>query len=310
VSTLSIGDPIQTGWIYGLSLEAYLAIPAMSASGIEAFRRSPAHFLEERLHPKEPTEAMREGSALHLAILEPELYEGRYIAVGQCEAITGKGTQCTNQGSVYRDGQSFCGVRGHDPLAGEPMAAGLCVMAAEALDRIEGMKRAVLAHPQAAQYFRGKGQSEVTGVWRDEASGVLCKIRLDRMVERASVHMDLKRVADASKDAFRRQVGRMVYARLSQFYRRGMAALGKPAIGSSLIAVEANRPHGCQAFLLNEEQLAAFDPEINRLLGFYRECLETGDFPGYDTMYQPLDLLPWDAPQLVDEWDDAASEAA
>jgi hypothetical protein len=300
---------IQPGWHHGMSMTDYLAIEAMSASGIELIRRSPAHFRFAQQNPPKPTPAMIEGSALHTALLEPHLFEGRYIALGQCDGIKKDGQRCGYQASVYRGFSSYCGT--HDPSKGEPMADGIEVITEDALERIGGIRHSILAHPEASRFFAGQGQSELVGVWLDEQSGVLCKIRLDRDIGRAAIHCDIKTTGtSAETDAFARQVGRLGYARKCAFYRRGMAALGKPAIGSVLIAVEAQKPHCCQAFLLDEGDIAGFQPEIDRLLGVYRECLDTGVWSGYPTGLRHLKLMPWDEPKHVDEWDDAASEAA
>jgi len=291
-------EPV-TGWFPDLSMAEYLAIPAMGASGLVEFRRSPAHFDHARRHPKEPTPAMREGTALHLALLEPDLYAGRYVSLGQCEGVKKDLSRCTNGGSSYRGGASFCGV--HDPAKGEPMDDGVEVMPNEAIGRIEGMRRAVLAHPELGQFFRGRGVSELTGVWLDEASGLLCKIRLDRYVERAGVHFDLKRTVSAEREAFRRQVVRMGYAFRSAFYRRGMAALDKPAMASVLGAVEADAPHGVQAFLLDESDLETFTPEIDRLLYQAAECEATGDYPAYPGGLRELKLPAWGLSEFTDD---------
>lgn len=282
----------REGWYEGLSLSEYLAIPAMSASGLVEFNRSPAHFRYCADHPKEPTDAMREGTALHLALLEPRLFEGAYVALGQCEGQTKDGRPCSYQGSVYRSGLSFC--KTHDPQKGDPMDPGIQVISEDALQRIEGMKRAVLSHPDACRFFVGKGRSEVTGIARDPETGVLLKIRLDRDLGRASIHADVKTCTDASEAGFARQVGRMLYALRSQFYRRVMKLLDRPAIGSVLIAVEKQPPHGCAAYLLDEGDLAGFDPVIDRALAQYAECLRTNTWPGYPAGLRQLKLLPWD----------------
>lgn len=300
---LLVPTGIEPGWYPGLSIEEYLAIPAMSASGLESFRRSPAHFRYDQTHPKEPTPAMREGTALHLALLEPDLFAGRYVSLGRCDATKKDGTPCTNPAVVIRqhpafggyDDEQFCGV--HDPQKGTPMRTGVHVLPAETLSRVEGMRQAILAHPEAGQFFRGRGASELTGVWCDEESGVLCKIRLDRDIGRAAIHADIKTTTTAEAQAFTRQCGRMGYVRRAAFYRRGMAALGKPAIGSVLIAAEFQPPHGVQAFCLDEGDIDGFQPEISRVLNQYAHCLETNDWPGYASGLRNLKLMPWDEPR-------------
>lgn len=302
---------VAPGWYRDMPMADYLAIEAMSASGVERFRRSPMHF---KYTEDKETPAKKEGTALHLALLEPEKFSGRYVTIGKCEATKADRSPCTYNGSVVREGfagqlHSYCGT--HDPYKGEPLPEGIEVMPADALDRIDGMKAAVLAHPDARQFFEARGASELVGVWRDEATGVLCKLRLDRQIDKADyIHADLKSCADASRDAFRRVAGRLGYHRKSAWYRRGMAALGKPATASVLIAVESVRPHGCQCFILDERQLDKVGQEIGGLLYRYAECLESNEWPGYDTGLRHLDFPKWDMPPEKPgegvEWDDSA----
>ena len=301
-----------TGWRYGLSMAEYAAIPAMSASGLENLRISPAHYLHRSRAPREQTPAMALGSALHSALLEPLLFESRYVAIGQCEALKKDGTRCASAGSRLRDGRSVCGT--HDPDKNLPAAPDGVELVAEAdLARINGMCAAVLRHPEARQWFRGKGASEITGVWRDEVTGVLCKIRVDREIERAAwIHMDLKTTRDAAPEAFARSVGNLGYHRRAAWYRRGLEALGREVTASVLVAVETEArldyghgpEHGCVAYLLDEGNLTACQPEIDRLLAIYAECERSGRWPGYPEQFQPLAVKPWDLPTAPETRDD------
>jgi hypothetical protein len=178
------------------------------------------------------------------------------------------------------------------------MADGIEVMPAEALTRIEGMRKAVLDHPNAGGFFRGKGRSEVVGIWRDRATGVLCKIRLDREIDRAAwIHADVKTCADASVKIFPRHAARMGYVHRSAWYRRGLEALGRPATASVLIAVERTKPHGVQPFLLNERDLGVIGGTIDAQLHQFAECLQRDVWPGYPDGLRELSLPPWELPE-------------
>lgn len=334
MSAVMEATEITTGWHYGLTAEEYFAIPALSASGVEEMRVSPAHHHYRRTNPRTPTAAMSLGTALHAALLEPLLFEARYVALGRCEALKKDGGPCTNAATrlrAYDDGitagwtieaggrplSAFCGV--HDPAKDIPEAApeGIALVAEADLARVNGMCAAVLAHPEARQWFRGKGRSEVVGVWRDEVTGVLCKIRVDREIERASwIHMDVKTTVDASPDAFARKVGALGYHRRAAWYRRGMEALGREVTASVLVAVETEArfdsgrgpEHGCVAYLLDERDLTAVGGEIDRYLVTYAECLKSGVWPGYPTRFQPLSVKPWDLPTNTDNAETEGSD--
>ena len=264
MSTATMEEPttaIEVGWHEGLTIEEYLAIDAMSASGIEQLRKSPVHLKHYRDNPKPSTPAMELGTALHMALLEPLLFEGQYVTLGQCEAQKRSGFPCENQGSVYRDGSSYCGVRGHDPLGGEPMDPGVHVLTEDAMADLQGMTAAIQAHPRARTFFQGRGDYELTGIWRDEETGVLCKMRIDRDVERSLLIADLKSARDASPHGFRRDAAKMGYHRKAAFYRRGCAALGRERNSSALIVPENTPPYPVAVYLLDEGDLTAANRE-------------------------------------------------
>jgi len=289
---------LPDGWHYGVPMETYLADPALSSSGSVDLDVTPKAFHSGRKRVRVETKPMMEGTALHLAVLEPERFDDYYIVLFQCEATKkGDGTRCVNPGTIYRDGSSFCGVKGHDPYGkDEPMDEGIHVIDADTMDRIARGKASVMGHAEAKKFFHGQGRSEVTGIHTDPATGVRMKIRLDRDIDRISLHTDLKWTRDISDVAFSRQAGRMGWVQRSAFYRRVMAALDRPAAGSVIIAVESAAPHDCRTFLLNEGDITAFDRKIDGLLALYAECSNSGVWPGYPQVLTPLNLNYWDVP--------------
>jgi hypothetical protein len=58
----------------------YHALPHLSASDIRRGYHTPEAALWQRLHPTEPTPAMQNGTALHLAVLEPERFASEVAA--------------------------------------------------------------------------------------------------------------------------------------------------------------------------------------------------------------------------------------
>ncbi len=282
---------LNSGWTRDLPLGDYLAIPAMSASLLEAFRRSPEHYRYALQSPRSPTPALERGTALHLAVMEPEAFEDRYVTLGQCEGARKDGERCGYRGSVYRDGQSFC--KTHDPERGEPLAPGLEVLSAEDYASVLGMRDAVLRHPRARSLFEGRGELEVTGIFEDPDTEVLCKIRPDRLVERAGLSVNLKSTRDASPWVFGSDAARRGYHRREAFYRRGLAALGTECTASALVTVESAPPYSVACYLIDEEHLRIANDEVTRLLEHYRYCEAEDHWPGYGEEFLTLRLPAW-----------------
>jgi len=70
---------------YSIEEDEYHKLTAFSNTDLKLIARSPAHYYAARLDPareeKEPTPAMIAGRILHCAILEPDLFDSRFVVV-------------------------------------------------------------------------------------------------------------------------------------------------------------------------------------------------------------------------------------
>src|SRR5512135_1063816 len=75
---------MQPGVYAAMSLSAYHAAPGLSKSDLDLIARSPAHW---KYGQREETLAMRLGTAVHAAVLEPNQWERGYLrATGRRKA--------------------------------------------------------------------------------------------------------------------------------------------------------------------------------------------------------------------------------
>lgn len=272
----------------GLPMDDYLALPCMSASRLELLRRSPKQYRHALTAEQESTDALERGTALHLAILEPALFETRYVIAEPCEATLKsgqrKGELCRKPGVFrLRDGFSWtwaCGqhVRGFDLPADD---SGAETVSAEIHAAVLAMRNEVLADPLAASLFEGSGEFEATVIAEDASSGVIYRIRPDRLVRRVGMHTSLKSSRDASPFTFPIDAERRGHFRALALYRRGLRAIGWPYASTSVLAVESKPPFDLACYLLDEADLNDADREVNRLLARYRMCQQDNQFPGY-----------------------------
>lgn len=301
---------LAPGWTAGLEMSAYLADPAVSASMLWTLHEStPAHLLHAlSRRGNDSTPAKEAGTAVHAAVYEPDLFRDRFVVIGQCEARKADGQRCTNQGSTWRDGQSFCGVKGHDPHGKEtPMAPGLEVMTEESRRKAEGMRDALLEHPTAGAILRAPGPREVTGAWRDPVTGLWCRIRPDQLVEDAPGHdlyhwsvVNLKSSGvDIGEEGFPRHANRLGYYFRAAFYRMGMRVLWDVEPQHFLYpVVEQSPPHAVIVYRLNEDALDVGELEVRRALETLAECVETGTWSGYGPAIRDLTLPDWRLRQI------------
>lgn len=256
-----------------IPMEDYLLMPAMSASALEEFRRSPAHYRYRLDSVPDSTAALDRGEALHAALFEPELFEAQWL-----RSIEGDGRR-----KEVREARAA-------QIADNP---GAQIIPAADYDAVIGMRDSVLVHPRARTLLDGSGETEVTGIFEDPDTGVLCKFRPDRVVSRARLNVNLKSARDASPIGFGRAAANLGYHRREAFYRRGLRMVGADCSGSAIIAVEPEPPYAVACYLWDEEDLEAAEHEVIRLLRYYATCERYDHWPAYGEEFLTLRLPKW-----------------
>lgn len=282
-------------------MSEYLAWDAASSGGLSALARSPAHYVASIAHPAE-SEAFAIGEAIHCAVLEPDCFEDRYVIAEQCEAITGKGTRCSNPGLVlHRELGWACGVhlKGYNAsgivstvttLSGEDY--GICV----------GVRESIRRHATAHGLICGPGRQELSMTWEDRGTGVLCKARWDRYSEdiTGGAVVDVKSTVDAHPREFERSIVKFGYHRKAAHYLAGGQAHQIPAKHFAIIAVEKKPPYAVAVYRISDVVVAAAAEQTEALLRLYAHCKTTGSWPAYPDEVRDIHIPDW-AWRVMDE---------
>lgn len=283
-------EGMEPGIYEGLSSAAYHLLPHCSNSRLSLLKRSPAHLLADLTTARPTSDAMRLGTAIHSAVLEPADFAVRFTVAGQCEATKkGDGERCRNGGTHRAGGEWRCG---------QHKAAGdwdrVEVLSAADFAVCAGVSETVRRHPRIGKLLDGAGRNELTVVWDDNETGVRCKARIDRLVESfGGVLLDLKSSLDARLDAFERKAFELGYFRQAPFYQDALAAHGIPASHLVFVAVEKEPPFAVAGYRLSEIAADAGRDELRALLARYAECVSRNDWPAYDTDIRELSLPAW-----------------
>lgn len=245
----------------GLAYNDYVRLDGIRISELIHMRRSPAHFRFNAICGRKDTSAFRVGRALHTMVLEPELFAERYSLLDDGEKATGE-----------EDGECL-----------KRSKYDLCVAMADSL----------ASNPDCQSYMAGRGVNEFVAQWTDEATGLRCKQRNDRLVQNGEgpVLIDLKTASDASRGAFARAIERYGYHVKAGFYLRGLRTLGSIVQRYALIVVENSPPHCSVAYELTQEAMRQGEAEAGDLLVRYAKCIESDAYPGYESGY--IDLPRW-----------------
>ena len=88
---------MKTGIHDGISNADYHGGPGISKSGLDLIARSPLHYwsayLDPNRVPREETDAMRLGTAIHAAVLEPDVFASGYMPAPKVDRRTKEGKE-------------------------------------------------------------------------------------------------------------------------------------------------------------------------------------------------------------------------
>lgn len=274
-------------------MASYHAWRAASNSRLTKLHRSPAHLQAYLQEPPADTIALTAGRAIHMAVLEPDLFTAQYVVAQQCEAVKkGDKQRCRNTGvQRYLEHGWRCGVHAE----GGPVDASLSVIDRGTHRMCLQIRDNVHAHGSAGGLVTGDGRNELTLVWRDAETELLCKARHDRHSPAIAggAIVDVKSTTDARLSPFEKSIFIHGYHRQGALYLEGAAALDLPARHFVIIAVEKDPPYAVAVYRLTEGALEAGQEQIRQLLRRYAECMATNSWPAYPEEVTDIALPPW-----------------
>jgi exodeoxyribonuclease VIII len=264
---------IKPGVYHDVPFDEYLQWDAISNSRLGLAKRSAAHFKQG--FKSEPTPAMRLGSLVHCGVLEPLAIAKRYCFMPNYsehpENVTTDGARSFSSATKFVKSmeKQFRTLHHDKEIVSEPE-----------YDRMVGVAGSLSSSSVVRDLMRS-GRPEVSIVWVDEESGLICKLRADWLhtEQTQAVVIDVKTTVDGL--TFENAIARYGYHRQMAFYRRGIkAALGLDAM-PWIIAVESSSPYLCRVAPIADESLRIGESEVDELLGFIAECRAVDAWPGY-----------------------------
>jgi hypothetical protein len=234
--------------------DEYLALDRMNPStlkgGLVDGQVSMKHMQWGIANPKPDTPAMRLGRATHTAILEPERFRDTV-----CVYDERRGT------NKYKEFQA-----NHE---------GMEILKTAEYGNMIGMAQAIAGDTQAMAMIEGC-QPEITICATDH--DIKCKGRMD--LYRPGLIPDLKTTGQISPRQFGRTAMDFGYLISQGLYRRwvGLETGKKPKV--SIISVESKGPYDVIVYPIDENLLDMGEAKGVALLKLYKQCMESGDWPG------------------------------
>lgn len=264
--TPSIG--LGVGWHPEMAAEDYHALELPSSSLLSRVRQSPAHARAWLDSEHEQTKAMRVGSAFHCDVLEPVLFDKLYVVQPE---FSGTGSVAAR-------------------AAWKEANASRTILTAEEYFCALGMGTAVRTHPTARKLLAAATHRELTGIFREQTTGELCKVRIDALVPSFNATIDLKSCADASPQGFRWQAVKYGMHRQGAIYADACEALGEKAEHHIIIAVENKAPYAVGIYRISDGDMQRGRREYIELLKVWSDCCANQFYPGYSEHIEELAL--------------------
>lgn len=257
------------GIVSDLSNEAYHASPGISKSGLwTIYSQTPAHF---RYGEREEKRDFDIGEAIHLAVLQPEVFEKRVI-----------------RGPKDRRGNNW-----KDFLA-EATNTGRLLLTEGDFDKALEVRDVVHADAWLnAMIVSPHSQVEHSGFWIDDETGVRCRCRPDLYRPDLGIMFDLKSTRNAAPDAFARDVVNYGYHAQEAFYSDGYRMLGQRVDGFVFLALEKEKPYCRAVYELPPSIVEEGRVAMRKALTLYSQCLSVDRWPGYAEGVQELKFKPW-----------------
>lgn len=243
-----------------------LATTTLSSAGVRELLKCPAKFRHAQLHPRRDRREFDVGHAAHKLVL-------------------GSGPKL-----VRIDADEWRSKAIKEEVA-EVRACGAVPLRPKDFDAVHEMAEALREDRNAAWLLSG-GLPERSLIWRDEATGVMCRAKADWL--RPDGIVDYKTCDSADPEQLRKAVWNHGYHIQAPFYLRGFrAALPVEVPFFAFVAQEKEPPYLVTTFQLTDAALAYGDRRCTEALQRYRDCDAAGVWPGYTADIQDIDLPAW-----------------
>lgn len=261
--------------------QQYNALPGIRSSHLKIMAsRSPRHYRHavDSYGITPPSPAMQLGTAVHCAILEPDVFATKYVVY---------------PGKIRRGAQWEEFQRLHEDHS---------IITASERETARTIADAVMDH-QTARDLLKRGSPEVPLFWNDPHTGLVCKARADWLCVEDRVMVGIKTTREIG-DQFINQSARLMYHLSWAYYADGYHANFGHDPSMYEISVETTAPYDVVVYRIGDDVLVPGRAEYQRALGMIQECTASGVWPGYASEVVDMSIPAWATKRIFgdDDW--------
>lgn len=260
--------------IYDIDNETYHEGNGISKTGIKEFMKSPMHYWERYINPERKkqnkTQQMTFGSAFHIKVLEPHLFDSEV-------AIIPSGI----------DRRTKAGKSEWDQFQSE--SENKIVISESDHEVLNIMADKIMQNPTAKNLIEG-GQYERSIYYNDDDSGMLCKTRPD--ILHKYFIADVKTAADASFNAFQRDLFNYGYHLQAAMCFDGVSKILEREMQEFVfIVIEKTPPYAVAIYALDHDSIQFGKERYRAELIKIKNCIDNAEWPGYES--RVISLPSW-----------------
>jgi hypothetical protein len=259
--------------------ENYVDLPALHATALKDMLTSARLYRRRRDKPRADSDTLRQGRAIHTAVLEPARFLADYVL------WTGK----ARKGKTW---DAFKAEHAHKTI-----------LTRQQYDTAQWVAEAVREHDIAGEYLNErKAQRELTLRWVHQRTGLQCKARIDFL---GSFMIDLKGTRNPAAAKFCADSGRFGYALQMAFYGDGEACVFGKLPPQKIIAAQNVEPFDVVVYNVAEKAQRIGSEQAEKAIDLVAACIASNKWPGL-APDKEIDLVlpPWAAPDYDEDGPD------
>jgi len=244
--------------IIKMPVTEYRDLDAINFSSLKHMGESPKSYDWHKKHPISETPAMAFGTAFHAAVLEPEAFTAEYAV--KPEGFDGR----TKEGKEWK---------------ADAEARGQIVLDSDKAEQLAEMAANFRGHPLIAPFLTEPGTPEITLTWEDAETGLMCKGRLDRLLDDGRI-FGVKTTAKFAARQFASHAWELGYHAQWAFYYDGAVANGLvvPKIAEGVIGTLG--PYDCALYNVTDDILKRGREAYRGWLRTLADCQARDKWPG------------------------------
>lgn len=252
----------------GIPNSVYHSHKAIGRSDLEKIAMSPLHWKHYKENPKEPSEAMKLGSAVHEYFLDPQA--GEVVVMPNINRRTNTG-KAEYEKFIEDNAENT-------------------VITPETHAAAQAMCRACFADKNISDHY-DLCDFELT-VFADFA-GIYCKARPDAWDLKNNILYDLKTCREAKEDSFVNAVFNSGYHRQTSFYFNIISQVHDKPKAFKFWCVENAEPYATATYTMGRDFIEIADEQLYSSFKKYAEVSIEDKWEGYETNYDELAPKAW-----------------